>query len=166
MSERRHPNVLNVADADPISFGNGARFGGERRLLGFGTGARRIGASWFELPPGKAAFPFHYHCANEESLLVLEGTGTLRIGDQSVIVGAGDYATFPPGPGGSHQLTNTSDAPLRYLCLSTLDPVEVVGYPDSGKVLAMGAPKPYADAPWVRVIGPDHSTREYFDGEE
>jgi uncharacterized cupin superfamily protein len=39
-------------------------------------------------------------------------------------------------------MINRSDAPLRYLVLSTMAPVEIAVYPDTGKVglLAMGPP--------------------------
>ena len=50
------------------------------------------------------------------------------------------------GEEGSHQISNTSDEPLRYLCLSTMDEPDVLVYPDSGKIgvfagSAPGGPK-------------------------
>ena len=41
-----------------------------RKRLGAAAGGQKIGASWFELQPGKKAFPFHYHLANEEAVFV------------------------------------------------------------------------------------------------
>jgi hypothetical protein len=49
-----------------------------RARLGRQAGAERLGASLFELPPGQAAFPFHFHLANEELLIVIRGRPTLR----------------------------------------------------------------------------------------
>ena len=38
--------------------------------LGRQAGAERLGASLYEMPPGEAAFPYHYHLGNEEMLIV------------------------------------------------------------------------------------------------
>jgi uncharacterized cupin superfamily protein len=48
----------------------------------------------------------------------------------------GDVVFIPPGADYPHQIINTSDAPLKYLSVSTQDSPEVVEYPDSGKFLA------------------------------
>jgi uncharacterized cupin superfamily protein len=160
---RRHPNVVNVSELKAGGFEKGGRFALANRPLGRATGAGSIGCSWYEVPPGRTAFPNHYHCANEESVYVLEGVGTLRIGADVVQVGPGDYATFPVGPAHSHQLINSGDAPLRYLCFSTLLPTEVVGYPDSRKIGAMGYT---ADGkPMVRIMVRQDSGVDYYDGE-
>ena len=115
------------------------------------------------MPPGKTAFPNHYHCANEESIYVLEGTGTLKIGADQVSVGPGDYATFPVGPAHTHQLLNTGQTPLRYLCFSTMIPTEVVGYPHSKKVGAMSFNS--AGEQLVRIMVHESSVVDYYDGE-
>jgi uncharacterized cupin superfamily protein len=39
---------------------------------------------------------------------------------------------------GAHQLTNESDAVVRYLMVSTTTPADLVEYPDSFKIAAMG----------------------------
>lgn len=165
-SKRRHANVVNVAELKPGGFTRGDRFALANRPLGRATGARSIGCSLYEVPPGRTAFPHHYHCANEESLYILEGTGTLRIGAESVAVGPGDYATFPVGPDHAHQLLNTGTTPLRYLCFSTMQTTEVVGYPDSAKVGAFGGPPGAGGANhWLRVMVREGSQLDYYDGE-
>jgi len=160
---RRHPNVVNLTELKAGGFEKGGRFALANRPLGRATGARGIGCSWYEVPPGRTAFPNHYHCANEESLYVLEGTGTLRIGQDEVPVGPGDYATFPVGPACTHQLLNTGTGPLRYLCFSTLLPTEVVGYPDSKKIGAMGYTA--AGESMVRIMVRQDSGVDYYEGE-
>ena len=160
---RRHPNVANLTEVAPGGFEKGTRFALTNRALGRATGARGIGCSHYEIPPGKTAFPNHYHCANEESVYVLEGTGTLRIGPDQVAVGPGDYATFPVGPAHSHQLVNSGTSPLRYLCFSTLISTEVVGYPDSGKIGAVSYTS--AGEPLVRIVVRNSSGVDYYDGE-
>ena len=78
---RRHPNVVNISEAEGTQLEKGTRFGFSAKFLAASTGAKSIGASWYELPPGRAAYPAHYHCVNEEALFVLEGEGAVRIGD-------------------------------------------------------------------------------------
>ena len=53
-----------------------------------------------------------------------------------------DVIHIAAGTGIPFQIDNTSDAELRYLALSTLDPTVVFVYPDSNKlgIMAKGAP--------------------------
>src|ERR1700755_1403775 len=63
---------FNWDESDPEGFRAGqARLG---KLLG----AAETGISVYELPPGQAVCPYHYECGEEEWLLVLRGTPTLR----------------------------------------------------------------------------------------
>ena len=164
---RRHPNVINVSEAPTFETGKGRRFGAVVRQLGGPTGGRLVGCNWFDVPPGRAAFPRHWHAGLEEVIFVLEGRGTLRIGDTRVELSVGDYVTLPPGPDHAHQLLNGGEGPLRYLCLSNKAHADVIGYPDSNKIAASGSPSPnYFDPPWVRGIYRADSTVDYYDGEE
>jgi uncharacterized cupin superfamily protein len=104
--------------------------------LGTGTAARKMGCSVDILPPGKQSCPYHFHHAQEEMFIVIEGSGTLRVAVQRLPITAGDVVFIPPGPDYPHHIINTSDAPLKYLSLSTKDYPEVCEYPDSGKLLA------------------------------
>jgi uncharacterized cupin superfamily protein len=166
-STRRHPNVVNVNELKGAVFTRGERFGFTNKVLGRAAAAQGIGCSWYEVPPGRTAFPNHFHCANEESLFILEGAGTLRIGGDSVAVGTGDYVALPPGPEHSHQLLNTGTSPLRYLCLSTQQRTEVVGYPDSNKIGAFGMPAGAGQQPfWLRGMFEEKSSVDYYTGEE
>ncbi|MDZ7653819.1 MAG: cupin domain-containing protein [Burkholderiaceae bacterium] len=101
-----------------------------------GLPGRKIGCGIDIVPPGKRACPYHFHYAQEEVFIVLEGQGTLRVAGEMLPIRAGDVISIPPGPEYPHQIINTSDAPLKYLSLSTLEFPEVCEYPDSGKYLA------------------------------
>ena len=107
--------------------------------LARGTAARKLGASIDTVAPGMRSCPYHFHHAQEEMFVVLEGDGTLRVAGEMLPLKAGDIAFIPPGPEYPHQIINTSDAPLKYLSISTRDMPEVVEYPDSDKYLAMAA---------------------------
>jgi len=101
--------------------------------LGTGTAAQKLGASIDVVAPGKMSCPYHFHYAQEEMFVVLEGEGTLRVAGERLPVRAGDVVFIPPGPEYPHQFINTSDAPLKYLSISTRESPEFVEYPDSGK---------------------------------
>ncbi|WP_233151605.1 cupin domain-containing protein [Pelomonas sp. KK5] len=98
-----------------------------------GTVARQLGCGVDTLPPGKVGCPYHFHHAQEEMFIVIDGRGTLRVAGQMLPIRAGDVIHIPPGPEYPHQIINTSDAPLSYLSISTQQRPEVCEYPDSGK---------------------------------
>ncbi len=101
-----------------------------------GTVAQKLGASVDIVPPGKITCPYHFHYAQEEMFVILEGEGTLRVAGEMIPVSAGDVIDIPPGPEYPHQLINTSGAPMKYLSISTQEYPEVCEYPDSNKYMA------------------------------
>jgi uncharacterized cupin superfamily protein len=163
---QRDPNVTNIDELEwEDGLSHGTRFGSKTKHLAALTGGKSLGCSIYEIEPGKRAFPMHAHLANEEAIYILAGEGTMRIGDRKVPVRAGDYIAFPPGRDHAHQLINTSAAPLRYLCTSTMRGPEVAFYPDSGKVgVRAVSPEP------IRLLfkrSPAAVTAsDYFEGED
>ncbi len=101
-----------------------------------GMVAQKLGAGFDIVPPGKRSCPYHFHYAQEEMFVILEGEGTLRVAGEMIPIRAGDVIDIPPGPEYPHQIINTSDAQLKYLSISTQEFPEVCEYPDSGKYLA------------------------------
>ena len=141
---------------EPLYDGAGAR-------LATGTAALKLGASVDVLQPGKRGCPYHLHHAQEEMFIVLEGHGSMRVAGEMLAVKAGDVVFVPPGPEFPHQMINTSDAPLKYLSISTKDQPEVVEYPDSGKVLT-SARVGGVDFGFARM-GRLDTDLDYWDGE-
>ena len=92
-----------------------------RKKLAAAAGGERLGCSLYELPPGKKAWPFHYHTGNEEAIYVLAGTGRLRTPDGADPLHPGDYAVFPVGEDGGHRVSNDGDDALRRVGLGTRD---------------------------------------------
>ena len=164
-SGRRHPRVANLSEVEVKRVEHGKRFASSSKWLAGATGARAIGCTWYEVAPGLTAWPYHYHCANEEAVFILEGRGTVRLGEERIEVTAGDYICFPTGPDLPHQLINTGDVPLRYLCLSTLITTEVVGYPDSKKIGARAYASDPARPALVRMTFETETEVEYWTGE-
>jgi len=109
-----------------------------RAKLGPMIGASLLGGSVYELEPGQSVCPYHYEIGNEEWLLVLEGSATLRHadgeGDHETVLEPGDLVCFPDGPEGAHKVGNASEAPLRVLLLSTMVDPSASVYPDSDKI--------------------------------
>ncbi|UFP93237.1 cupin domain-containing protein [Gloeobacter morelensis] len=162
--------ILNVADAPIRELESGEHFACRLAQLAHPLGAKSIGANVTRVPPGKAAFPFHHHYANEEHFFILSGSGTLRVGSQTYPVGPHDYIFTPPGgPETAHQLVNTGHADLVYLAISTLQLPEVAGYPDSGKTgIRVTYDAPSGSAGNGRFLIADTSKDEvsYWDGED
>jgi uncharacterized cupin superfamily protein len=98
-------------------------------------GGEALSCGLWELPPGKKSFPFHRHLVTEEALFVVSGKGQVRSDEGLTPIGPGDYVSFPAG-GTAHQLINDGTEPLVYLGMSATKGVDVVEYPDSGKVAA------------------------------
>jgi uncharacterized cupin superfamily protein len=108
--------------------------------LGPVAGSKELGCSLFELDPGGQAVPYHMHHGNEELLVVLDGELELRTPEGERTVSTGAVAAFPAGQAGAHRLRNVSDAPARYLLVSTMRFPEVAQQLDTGTVLALAGP--------------------------
>ena len=97
-------------------------------------GAARTGLSVYELPPGQAVGPYHYEDPEEEWLLVVSGTPTLRHPGGEDQLEPWDIVFFPSGPGGAHQVRNNSESPARVAMFSSITAVGAVVYPDSDMI--------------------------------
>jgi uncharacterized cupin superfamily protein len=97
-------------------------------------GARRTGASVYELPPGEALCPYHYEHGEEEWLLVLDGRASVRTPEGTEQLEPFELAFFPTGPGGAHQIRNETASRLRVLMWSEVVTPTVTVYPDSDKI--------------------------------
>ena len=153
----RHVNdvALERLLREPLYDSQGAR-------LARGTAARKLGASFDIVAPGKRGCPYHLHHAQEEMFVVLEGSGTLRVAGELLAIKAGDVIFIPPGPEYPHQILNTSEQPLKYLSISTMEQPEICEYPDSGKFLAEGSLD--RSTPFD-VIDRRGQSLDYWDGE-
>jgi uncharacterized cupin superfamily protein len=87
----------------------------------------------YELAPGEAS-PYHWHVGEEEMLLVLAGTPSLRTPAGEQVLRAWDLTLFLRGEAGAHQLRNDTDEPVRAAFFSTKSDPEVAVYPDDDKI--------------------------------
>jgi uncharacterized cupin superfamily protein len=88
-------------------------------------------------------------------MLILEGHATLRMGEQTYEVSAGDYVCFPAGQAVPHTLLNEGTKPCRFLIIGEDNPHDIVVYPDSEKVLVRATQEIYRKA-----------VLEYWEGED
>jgi len=130
--------------------------------LGTGTAAKKLGASVDIVAPGKRSCPYHFHHAQEEMFIVLEGSGTLRVAGEMLPIRSGDVMFIPAGPEYPHQIINTSDQPLKYLSVSTRESPEFCEYPDSGKYAAFATS---ASGKRIHVVQRAEQSVDYWDGE-
>lgn len=170
-SERRHPNVVNVDEVEAREQARGG-FCTRARRLGPEAGGRALGCSYHEIPPGKTAFPFHFHSAFEEAIYVLEGEASMRIGKDTIALRAGDYVGIPPGPEHAHAITNSGSGTLKCLFLSspaTPTTLDIVAYPDSKKIAFASGVDPvkgFRGGAWImKLIKDDQPPVDYFDDE-
>jgi uncharacterized cupin superfamily protein len=91
------------------------------------------GCTVYELGPGEES-RYHWHVGEEELLLVLAGTPTLRTPAGESTLRPWDLTAFPRGEAGAHQLRNDTDEPVRAAFFSTVSDPEVIGYPDEGRI--------------------------------
>jgi uncharacterized cupin superfamily protein len=105
-------------------------FNCRRARLGRQSGSEKLGLSLWDLPPGQAAYPYHFHLGEEEILVVLIGTPSLRAPEGWEQLDEGDVVTFPTGEQGAHQIVNRTEKPVRFLAISNQQP-DIVVRPDS-----------------------------------
>jgi len=160
-----------IVNLDQLEFSrelrHGDRFEAKLAPVAPKLGARKLGYNVTAVAPGRRAFPFHNHHANEEMFFVLEGSGTLRFGAEEYPVRKGDFIACPPGgPDVAHQLVNTGTDELRYIAVSTMIDTEIWQYPDSGKFGAIGGRRPdNPQASFPAIFVPGGTTVDYWHGE-
>ena len=165
MAKHKHVADISQIPVDKINAPESSPFGGSRQRVGARIGAQKLGYSFFTVPPGKAAFPYHAHTGNEEMIYILAGEGTLRLRKDEIPVSAGTVIACPPGPDYSHQLINTSKNELRYMVVSTMEYPDISAYPDSNKI---GAYATSAGGQQVgfRALYVKDKNVSYYDGED
>ena len=98
--------------------------------------------------------PPHCHSAEDEIFVVLGGSGTVTIGEDSAALRPGSVVGRPAGTGVAHSFVAGADG-LELLAWGTREPGDLVYQPRSNKVLFRG----------LGVIGRIESLG-YWDGEE
>ena len=141
---------------------DGEGFSCSRARISRQAGAERLGVSLWEVPPGQAAYPYHAHLTEEELVVVLEGSPSLRTPAGWRELEQGEVVSFLRGEEGAHQIVNRTDDPVRFLAFSTNGDPDIVLQLDSGKVGAFERrPAGGGLRAWFRRV----DEVDYYDGE-
>ena len=155
MSEIKHAKIENIPASHRCEHEGYEYF--RRKFLPFGE-AKNALVSVYEIPPGKSAYPYHYHHKNEETFYILSGEGILKTPEGERKVAAGQLLFFPTGPEGAHKLTNPSETEmLTYIDFDVVHDIDIAVYPDSGKIGIWGK--------GINKLYPQNSNADYYDGE-
>jgi uncharacterized cupin superfamily protein len=125
------PNLNRLDFDDDVEWGG---FTLRRARLGPEIGVERVGASVWELPPGQAAYPYHFHLTEDEILILLEGTLSLRTPEGWRELEQGEVVGFPVGERGAHQVVNRGESTARFLAVSNSGATEAVVQVDADKI--------------------------------
>jgi uncharacterized cupin superfamily protein len=101
-------------------------------------GASRLAMTAYDLPPGQAICPYHFHWGDEEWLVVVAGTPTIRTPDGEQTLEPGDVVCFPVGPDGAHRVHNATEDVVRVALFSNKHEFGIIEYPDSDKIGVWG----------------------------
>lgn len=157
--------IVNIADVALHDAGNGRGFNAKIGRAGALLGLGRLGCSLTVVPPGQRAWPFHRHHVSDELFYIVSGSGEVRLNDRTLPVRAGDLVANPAGAE-AHQIVNTGTSDLRYLAISDIGTVDIIEYPDSGKVgMAAGVRNGDLSTASYKAIG-RITPADYWDGEK
>jgi uncharacterized cupin superfamily protein len=137
-------------------------FRSRRARIGYELGTELVGCSLWELPPGEAAYPYHYHYSDEELVIVLSGRPTLRTPEGMRELEEGEALRFPLGEEGAHQILNRSGETVTFLAVSSSGRPDVIVYPDSDKI-GFGERRPRGGG--LRAYFKRGDSLDYFEGE-
>ena len=103
----------------------------QRHRLGDAAGLTQFGVNRLVLPAGAWSSQRHWHSAEDEFVLVLEGEVTLVTDAGAEILRAGDSAGFKAGDPNGHHLQNHSSSTAIVLEIgSRVEDTDIVEYPD------------------------------------
>jgi uncharacterized cupin superfamily protein len=157
--------IVNVAELALEDGGNGKAFQAKLGRAGPMLGLKKLGCSLTIVPPGKRAWPFHRHHVMDELFYIVSGSGEVRLDGRTQPVRAGDLIASPAGAE-AHQIINTGASELRYLAISDIATVDIIEYPDSGKVgMAAGVKDGNLKSASYKAMG-RIAPADYFDGED
>ena len=155
MSEIKHSKIEAIACSHKSEHEGYVYY--RRKFVPYG-GSKNTVVSVYEIPPGKAAYPYHFHHKNEETFYIISGEGVLKTPEGERKVGAGELLFFPAGPEGAHKLTNSSETEnLVYIDFDVVHDIDIAVYPDSDKIGIWGL--------GINKLYPQSGNVDYYQGE-
>jgi uncharacterized cupin superfamily protein len=151
------PRPDRIVNIDQVELERGEDrppFGEDWKELAGRAGSIRAGLNLSIVWPNRQNCPLHCHSAEEELFVVLDGEGTLLLGDDEIPVRRGHVIARPPGTRIAHAFRGGRGG-MTVLMYGTREPNDIAYYPKSNKIFFRG----------VGLI-----TRlerlDYYDGEE
>lgn len=102
------------------------------KSLGNLVGLTSLGIHMVRVEPNEETTEHHNHEFSDEFIYILSGEATLTIGEESSIIGPGDFIGFPMN-GPTHSMKNTGDLDLVYLMGGGRPEFDVCNYPQVEK---------------------------------
>jgi uncharacterized cupin superfamily protein len=152
-SDERPATIVNLSDVEARQFGRGP-VSSERRDLGVAAGSTDTGLQHYLVERDRNATPAHCHSLEEEIFVILEGSGSLVLGEEETPIRPGHVVARPPATGVAHMFRAGPEG-LEFLAYGTREPGDMCFYPRSGKISFRG----------LRVVGRIERL-DYWDGED
>jgi hypothetical protein len=125
--------IINVVNEPLLDRGNGEKFvakwGPAAPLLGL----PKLGCAVHFVPPGKRALPFHRHHVADELFFIVSGEANIAGATRSSFFAPETLSPLRPAPNRTRSSIPAMES-IAIFGISTLGSVDVVDYPDSGKV--------------------------------
>ena len=128
----RPETIVPAADVPGRRYGDALA-----RWCGPALGLRSLGLTFADLGPGQEGAQPHCHSMEEELFVVLQGGGTLTLGDEEHSLRTGSVVGRPPGTGVPHAF-RAGDEGMTLLMFSDKHPGDCVWLPRLGKVWLRG----------------------------
>lgn len=149
----RPATIVALADVEP-SLQDRGRVHRTRSDLARAAGSQCSGLQHVTVTARRRSSTRHCHSHEDEIFVVLEGSGTLLLGDERHPVRPGSVVARPAATGVAHSFEAGDDG-LVMLAYGTREPADTCWYPDSRKISSRGLRVTYRVEPL-----------DYWDGEE
>ena len=102
-----------------------------KKAIGDVGGLTQFGAHIITLPPGSWSSQRHWHSAEDEFIMVLEGCPTFIDDNDETELVPGNITTHPARDGNGHHMQNRTEKDVKFLIIGTRNPEADSGhYPD------------------------------------
>ncbi|MDP2711073.1 MAG: cupin domain-containing protein [Solirubrobacteraceae bacterium] len=132
----RPATITSLRDVEPTVQDRGTVHRTRRDLAG-AAGSQLSGLQHVTVAPGRRSSVRHCHSHDDELFVVLDGQGTLLLGDERLPVRPGSIVARPPATGVAHAFEAGAGG-LVLLAYGTREPADTCWYPDSRKIAFRG----------------------------